>query len=1037
MKFRNLKIFTLIGFLMISLSVFAQRKMMRGIIVDENNEPLVGVTVKVAKTNLGTISDLSGTFRINVKPGDVVSVSFVGYKTLEIDAAPGQFKTVKMEPEAELLDEVVVVGYGTLKKSDLTGSVSSVKSDVLDKSANANFVSVLSGKVAGLQVIQNSGVPGGGVTMRIRGSNSMGNSEPLYIVDGVPYDNSSISGFETEGSAISPLSMINPSDIESMEVLKDASATAIYGSRASNGVVIITTKSGKQGKPKVSVGFDYTMSKLFERIPLLDANEYYIIQNEALVNTSGTGISQELLNQALAGEIESYDWQDILFKAGNTYNVDASVTGGSEKIKYATSFNYYDATGIVPKTDFSRITSRINLDFEITSKLKAGVRFNFSRITTAGLPTSTNMTGGNNGTNSIISRALKVRPTVSPDSDYALSYDPNTDLDNGIEDYSPLMAINGVTQKNTSLQVMPSVYLTYNIIKGLDLKTTLNYNYRSDAARYYQSRVMPYGYSEGGWAKTKDSSIYSLTNENTLSYNKQIKKGHRLNTVLGMSVQILGNESIQNSVKGFPNDNLKWHSLASGTNIEPAINIESQTKMVSWFGRINYSLLEKYLFTFIGRVDGCSKFSADNKYGFFPSGAFAWRVNQEKWMKSFKNLSNLKLRLSYGVTGNQAIAAYNSLSLLNASSVIFGNSQGGKDKNISYQYSQRMSNRNLKWESTGQFNAGLDLGLFNNRLEVVFDYYVKNTRNLLVTAELPKFTGYANSLLNFGKMRNTGYEFAVNGVVFDRKNFNWTLGANISFNETILTELEQDYFESGMRLPWNGFNTQILIEGEKLGTFWGYKRDGIRQLDEPAPDYLINNSVVLEGQQKYCNIKEDGVINADDKTKIGDAQPDFMFGINNTLSYKNFDLTVYIDGSYGNDICNVNSIYGLAFGREQQFKTVLERWTPDNPSNEYPRVDSNNNSSNFMFSDRYIEDGSFIRLQNITLGYNFPKKWLKPIGVSSLHLSFSASNVLTITGYSGYSPDISLGGRNNLLMGHDNGGYPNPASFKFGIKLGF
>lgn len=1017
-----------------SNDVYSQKTLMKGTVVDENGKPLVGATIQVDKTDKATTSDVDGKFSIEVAGNQTLVFSYIGYKTQFVKARPNANIVVKLEIDQQMLDEVVVVGYGTLRKSDLTGSVSSVSSKVLENAGNANFASALSGKVAGMMVIQNSGVPGGGVTMRIRGSNSMGNSQPLYIVDGVQYDDSNISGFESDGAAISPISMINPSDIESMEVLKDASATAIYGSKASNGVIIITTKSGKVGKPVVRVDIDQSFSQLNKRMPLLNSNEYYIVRNEALINSGSNPLPEETMNKALAGEFVTYDWQDILFRTGQSLNVNASVSGGTQGVKYMASLNYYDAEGIVPKTDFTRISGRLNLDINISKKIKTGFRLNFSRIKTGGLPTSTDMLGGNNGTNSVISRALRVRPTVSPDD--ASTYDPNTGNDSGIEDYSPLMAINGVTQKNTSLQLMPSMYITCDIVSGLQLKSTLSYKSRQDAARYYQTRDMPYGYSEGGWARTRDTNIYSLLNENTLSYNKQINKANRINAVVGMSFQITGNEYIQNSVKGFPNDNLLWHNLTSGTNQEPSVNSESQTSMVSWFGRINYSLLDRYLFTITGRVDGCSKFSENNKYGFFPSGALAWRVNQEKWMQGLrKQISNLKLRVSYGITGNQAISAYNSLVLLNSQSVIFGTNNGGKDKYIGYAYSNQMPNRNLRWESTGQFDAGLDLGLFNNRFELIVDYYQKETKDLLVSAEIPKFTGYNTSLLNFGKMSNRGWEFAINSTPIDNKKVTWDTGFNISFNKTIIKELEQDYFESGVSLPWNGYNTQILLEGEELGTFWGYKRDGIRQLGEEAPAYTVNGQIVQEGEQKYCDIKKDGIINADDKTIIGHAQPDFTFGFNNTVRFWGFDLTVYIDGSYGNDICNINSVYGLSFGQDQQFKTVLNRWTKDNPTNEYPRLDATNNNANFIFSDRYIEDGSFIRLQNVTLGYNFPAKWMKRIGLSSLRIYFSATNLYTLTKYSGYSPDISMGGMNNLKMGHDNGGYPNPTSFKMGINI--
>ncbi len=1024
------KINLLVFCLCLSIFAFSQRTV-TGIVVDENNEPIIGVNVIVKGSSLGTITDLKGLFKIsNVTNRTVLQFTYIGYKLQELPIGNLNEVKVKLEPNNVELEDVVVIGYGSVRKSDLTGSVTSIKADALEKSLGASFENALAGKMAGVQVTQNSGTPGGGSTITIRGNNSLGSGSPLYIIDGVPYDNTGIGGFESAGASVSPLSLINPSDIESMEVLKDASGTAIYGSRASNGVIIITTKMGRVGLGRVNFDIDYGVSKFNNFIKLLDANQYYLIRSE-----SGASVDPATLDLANRGMLPNYNWQDIVFKDGMTFNANLSFSGGTNAVKYLVSLNRFEYEGVLSKTGFKRTSGRVNVDYQLNKRLKMGARVNLSNIQTDGLPASTNVLGGPTGTNSIISRALRMRPYVNPDASWIQTYDP-ADF-NDIEDYSPLMAINSITQQNNSNQTQANVFGEYEIMKDLSFRITGNYTARNDAARYYQSRNMPYGYSEGGWARIMNTNLANYSNENTLSYNKQIDKKNRINAVLGMSFQISDLEAISNSVKGFPNDKLLWNNLSAGVNIEPSTNMVTQTNLVSWFSRVNYSLMDKYLITLTGRVDGSSKFSKGNKYGFFPAGALAWRVNQEEWLKDVSAIHNLKLRTSYGVTGNQSLQPYQSLIQMASNSMIFGNSDGVNTEYVGYSISNSLPNINLRWETTEQYNVGLDLGLFKGRIEFVADYYVKNTHDLLVSAQIPKTTGYATSLLNFGALQNKGYEFALTGEILKSKKFNWSSTLNVSFNKTVVVDLVEDHFDSGYSLPWNGHSTQILIKGEELGIFWGYKRDGIRQQDDPELPYTVVNKAVEVGDQKYMNYKEDGVINAEDKTIIGKVQPDFTFGFNNTFSAYGFDISMFIDGSYGGQIFNINAIQGMNFGQLQQFETVMQRWTPENPSNIYPKVKSTNNETNFMISDRYIEDASFIRIQNITLGYELPKTIISKLKLSKLRLYCAIQNLHTFSNYSGYSPDVSVFGNNSLSMGHDNGSYPNPTNFKMGLNVGF
>ncbi len=1031
------KLYSLLLLLLISSStlLYAQNGRVEGIVLDENKKPLVGATIMVEQSMKGTTTDVDGHYVIQGHPSYSLVFSYLGCESVKMYIGDKKEINVTLHSTSQKIDDVVVVGYGSLRKSDLTGAVASVKKDVFSNSTGGSFMSSLAGKVSGVQVIQNSGVPGGGTTIRIRGSNSMGDSEPLYVIDGAPYDTSSIGGFETDGAAISPLSMINPSDIESMEILKDASATAIYGARASNGVVLITTKMGSEGKAVVSADFNYGISELIPRIDLLDANQFTIIKNEAQVNAGKNKLSTDVLESAKRGLLRSYDWQDILFKRGETYSGNVSVSGGTRAVKYMASINAYTGDGVVPKTDFKRLSGRLNLSASLSESVELGTNFSIASVSTQGLPASTGLGGQNEGTASVIGQALRTNPTLSPSADGVEIYNPEEKTDN--DSYTPLMAINAITQENSLFQVGLNAYMNFRFMKYFNLRVSANYNNRTNKAHYYQSRAMPSGYNTNGWARLTDNNGEDISGDYTLSYNRQFRQGDNISLVFGSSLNINNYCMDKLSVKTFPSDDLLWNDLSAGINHEPAENSEVTTRIASWFWRANYSMKGRYVFTFTARVDGSSKFSAGNKYGFFPAGAFAWNVAEERWLRNVHKLSNLKLRLSYGVTGNQNLSPYSSIITMHSQNLNFG---GESDVYVGYGFGGDMANSNLKWESTNQMNVGLDVGLFRNRIDFTMDYYNKMTRDLLVFVQTPQFTGYPGSFMNFGKMKNMGYEFGINGRILQKPKLTWESSFNISFNKTQVVKLVQDKFESGQSL-WGGYYTQMLIEGEQLGSFYGFERDGILQENEALPyedDLLVDvDGNPIPGSQKYVDHNGDGKLTDDDRVVLGCAQPDFMFGFNNTFKFYNFDMSIYIDGQYGNDVCNMNRLEGLMFNQQTGLAEVWNRWTPENPSNEWPRVSSENNQTKFRFSDRYLEDGSFIRLQRITLGYTVPPKIAQKVKMKVVRLYASASNIYTLTNYSGYSPDISFGGSNNLMMGHDSGGYPNPFSVSAGVSLTF
>jgi TonB-dependent starch-binding outer membrane protein SusC len=1045
-------------FLVMAVFAYAQRQNISGKVTDSTGGVLPGVTVVVKGTTAGTITDINGTYSLQAAANAKTLVfSFVGMKTQEVDIAGRVVIDISLTEESVELDEVVAVGYGTMRKSDITGSVASVRADELSRAGTIGIDQALAGKASGVMVTQSSGVPGAGAFIKIRGINSMRGSDPLYIIDGVPLDNTNLSTMNSEqeaSSQISPLSTINASDIESIEILKDASATAIYGSRGANGVIIITTKSGKAGLGKIEVIGEYGISNLPYQIELQDGNDYWLTVYEANFNANSlANVNMAKVDSARAGLFPTINWQDAVFRQGKTQNYNLNLSGGTNDIKYLVSTNLFDAEGIVKKSDFTRVSGRINLDARVNKSVNLGTRINYAAIKSNQVNTTTNYLS-NFGTNSIIMRALVTSPTTGLGA---------VDDDFGVEYYLPSTALEANNYENFISQFIGSMFLNFKLSKALSFKTDFSYQIRNANQRFYQKNLLPKAYSRSGWAKTNDSRVRLYSTTNTLNYAKKFGK-HRLDAVLGQSIEWFDNTAVITSNYGFANDILTYFAPQTALFMDPDAVQFSDSRLVSLFARANYSYADKFLMTFTGRADGSSKFAENNKFGYFPAVALGYRVSEEDFMKDMANLSNLKLRVSYGLSGNQAIQPYQSLDQYASNKQGFGNGSGGESFSPIY-YPSQLPNPDLKWEQTAQLNAGLDFGLWGNRLSANIDYYNKQTSNLLVVGNrIPAHSGFTAFTENLGLMESNGFDFGLNVQIIEKADIKWNVNGILSTGKTKIKEMGVDYIESGYNQGWVTGGTQRLIIGEEIGAFYGYKRTGISQFEDfqefqglsmqemidlysknpmavftPIVNKNGNKVIALRpGEQLHEDVDGNGLINELDRQIIGYAQPDVVFGFNSSLTYKNFEFNFNIDGQLGQDVCNVTNFQLLAFDNRQQLKLVRQRWSPDQPSQVYPRLYTGNTGApSFKMSDRFLEDGSFVRIQNVTLAYNLSSSMVKKLNVSNAKVFISGSNLLTLTEYSGYNPDISLNGNNTQQMGHDNAGYPVARSFRFGINLQF
>ncbi len=966
----------------------------RGKVTDSSGAPLPGVTVMEKGTLKGTVTAGDGSYQLQGIAGDAALMfSFVGMKTLEVRVQGLTEINVSLEDETIGIEEVVAIGYGTMRKSDLTGSVSQVKSEVINAFPTTNVMQALSGKSSGVQVMQNTGAPGATMSIRIRGGNSIkGSNEPLYVIDGFPVNNQT---------------MLNNSDIESIEILKDASATAIYGSRGANGVVLITTKRGKEGKTSVDFETSYSSQSLIKKLDLMNAREYAALYNIQQLNDA----KKEYFTQDQINSLgEGTDWQDVVFRTAPMLTTSLNISGGNQKTRFAISGSTFNQSGIIEGSNYNRYSIRTNVDHDFSRFFRAVLSGTFSRLDTDRKDSS----GGARG-NSLIGATLGAPPTVSPyteDGKYTVLNTTYpfmaTDIINPlnfIKEHSETVRAN-VALINAALEFKPVEEITLRISGGIENRDDRTDNYKT--TNFFKS---------DGSASVSSGQYTSLLSENTISYNDTFRDRHHVSAVAGFTYQDFLSTSLGGSGTGFLSDNFETYNLGSAD--VPGIPSSGYSKSVilSYLGRVNYNFDNKYYATVSFRADGASKFSEGNKWGYFPSAALSWRISDENFMKNLPVISNLKLRTSWGTTGSQAIGAYATLSELSSGKVVFG------DELYTTFSPDTQLPGDLKWETTEQFDAGFELALWENRININADYYVKNTKDLLNTVTLPSSMGYTNVIQNVGKVRNKGFELNLGAKPLTGA-FKWDLDINLSANRNKVVKLYNgdDILGGYVSVVAIQDNINILREGQPIGRFYGYLEDGY---DE-------------KGHIKYQDLKEDGSINSADKTYIGDPNPDFIYGVNSGMSYKNFQLDIFLQGSQGNDLFNVSAVAYAAdygYGMNMLREVLYDHWSADNPNAKYPVISQN---STVNVSDRFVEDGSYLRLKNIQLAYTFSGNMLKADWFRSLQLYMSAQNLLTWTNYSGWDPEVnSMGGATSTTPGVDNKVYPMSKTFTFGIRASF
>jgi TonB-linked SusC/RagA family outer membrane protein len=1009
----------------------AQTVTLKGIVKDDTKTPLPGVSVLIEGTTQGVITNVDGEFQIEVDKSVAKSIvfSFVGFNSETRKIADGvTFYDVQLTPKYTELDDVVVIGYGTQRRGDVTVAISSVKAEDVASPANVSLDQALQGQAAGVVVIQSTGKPGAPVSVRIRGTTSInGTNEPLYVVDGIPIITKAeeLTSGTVQGSDINPLSSINPADIESIQVLKDASATAMYGARGANGVILITTKRGQSGKLQVNLISTGGIQQLSKKLELLNAKELAELGNDAV--TEARIYYPDIAygdNFALPDRFgEGTDWQGEIFRPAWMQNHQLSLRGGSDNTRYFMSANLMLQDGIIKNSDFNKGTFRINLDNDLSDKVRTGVNLNFTNSISHGV-----ITGVPNQASSVTAMAMLFNPAQEPyDEDGPGGYTYESNTINRIP--NPVAEINETDRIINSNRAIGDMFLEWDIIPGLQYKLKLGV----DAFFTKEQQYIP-SYIRRGQDKGKGYNVnmqgHTWLMENTLSYTRDMNK-HHLTMLVGQTAQKYTSEDTDIAVERFDDDRLGYYNLRLGLD-KTVFNGYNTWSMLSGIGRAMYNYDSRYYLTVSGRADGSSKFGSSNKWGFFPSLSLAWRVSGEDFLSSLEVINSLKIRASVGSVGNEGIPPGSTISLMGSLPYFFGEDPGSKVLG-SYVYS--LKNDELKWEVTTQYNAGFDLSLYESRIMLTMETYLKNTSDLLLYVPINRSSGFEYAWSNVGDMSNKGIEISLNTVNISR-DFVWRTRLNMAFNRNQVTNLAQSTDIYGIPIL-NILDWTKISEGQPIGVIYGYKTDGILQLNEdPADQPFFPSKIIRYGDRKYVDKNRDGVITADDYYELGNANPDFSFGFNNHFSYKGIALDVYFQGDIGNELVNFNKFQLESFdGYQNNSKVALERWTDQNPTNDYPRANASPHG-NFM-SDVYVEDGSYVRLKQVTLSYSLPDQWYNSIGISNIMLSLSGNNLLTFTNYTGYDPEVSIFGGSVFGKGADYGAYPMARTVMFSLNLSF
>jgi len=999
--------------------VFAQQKVTGIVFSGTDNSPLPGASVVIKGSATGTTTDANGRFTLTASPTATLTISYIGYQNTEVVLGNRTEISVTLAADDKSLNEVVVVGYGTQKRRDVTGSIASVSAQAIKEMPITSAEQGLQGRVAGVQVIQSNSAPGGAISIRVRGGNSvLGGNEPLYVIDGFPVYNS-IGTNDGQSQPTNPLATINPNDIVSMEVLKDASATAIFGARGANGVVIITTRRGKAGPGTVDFEAYYGVQTVRRKLPLLNGSQYMDLANEKARNLGQT----TLPFPDKSSWPVSTDWQEELFQAAPIQNYALSFSGGSETSRYAISGNWFDQQGIVIGSGFSRGSVRANMDNTISRKLSLSTSITASRSINQQARTSINF-GNGVVYNALISAPLA--PVYNADGSY---FRVNTIPATEPFGTNPLALAQEFSNQLVTNRILANTNLTYAFSPELALSVRLGIDYSNDRTDRYFSWKLP-GSTGQASVFTGEGSTY--LNENILTYKKQLGANHSLDATGGFTWQESVFSSLSASSQNFAVDLFGTDNLSAGNSPGLPGSGRSKNTLLSWLGRVNYGFRDRYLLTVSARTDGSSRFGSGNKWGFFPSAALAWRVSEEPFMKAVSWISDLKLRTSIGVTGNQEIGNYQSLNRLNTVTSIQGVTQAPV---VGFAVTT-MANPDLKWETTTQYDAGLDVSFLNSRVNLSLDYYVKNTTDLLAQVPVAISSGFSSILLNSGSIRNQGFDVSIDGTILNRSKLRWNAGLNLSTNQNRVQSVAVrggQFFAPRITSPVD-LPVNIIREGQPVSAFFGYVRDGLWGEDQGTTSLMPN---ARAGEQRYKDLNGDGRITADDRTILGKPNPDLIYGLTSQLTYGPFDLNILFQGVQGATVFNANNFtLSDVFARgNNQVADIIDRWTNENRNvnAKYPRA----SSVSPLVSDRFFEDASYFRLRNIQLGYNLPVGSLGVKWFRSARVYVSGQNLLTVTRYTGFDPEVSSTAGSDLRKGVDIGAYPAAKMWTAGLRLGF
>ena len=1050
------KIICIIYFILLSLSMNAQMRTVSGVVKDESGSPVIGAVVMIeGKESEGAVTDENGKYSLSVPAGSTLVAKCLSYKTSRAKVSEKQMTLdFILEEDNELLEEVVVVGYGAMRRSDLTGAVASIKIDDDDAARSTSLDQMIMGKASGVQILSNNASPDAGVSIRIRGLNTFeGGNEPLYVVDGIVINGASSSveqmasgGTENSNNEeVNGLMGINPQDIASIEILKDASSTAIYGSQGANGVILITTKMAKNERPVIRFSAGMDISKVSNSIPMLTFDEYcdYLVARGISISS----LFEDPIERT-GCKVEPINWQDYTLRTAYSQRYYFSISGRPKSTSYMFSVGYNDKQGIVKNSGVRQLTARINLEHAISKKLKVGIKTGFSNI-------SSDLTSGANakvsGAAASLMRSMLIyRPYFYEETADEDVVDPDEEeLTSG-----PNVWLKHYVNTREEIRITPSVYVDWKIIPCLSFKSTFGGDYKSsETSKYKPNKISR---QVGSFASVAQYYQWRYNWDNLLSFNKKFARSHNLTATLGVSMSTSSKNTNLSEAWRIEQDRAGLSSINSGVApyTKTTYNVD-QYSLLSFFARAIYNYKNRYVLTATYRLDGSSRFAASNKWASFPSFAFAWRMNEEKWFKA-RWISLAKVRLGWGQVGNQAIPSYRTLINYGSGHIPDHTAGNGSMTQIAI-YNSNLANKNLKWETTEQMNAGIDLGLWKGRLTFTADIYNKNTKDLLQLKNISGSTGFSTMYVNQGNVLNRGLELSFEAVPVLSKDFEWSIGGNISFNRNRITSIgsgienaeiyltptqpQQCNFFWGNLIRSSASTLAVLnifIEGQPMGLFYGFKTNGIVQEGEDAPGIAASGGKAKAGDIRYTDINKNGIIDDDDRTIIGNPNADFTYAFNTSFKWKNLYLNIAFNGSYGNDIYNANNYteFNTAKSGARPYnirrEAFIHAWTPDNTDTIFPRL----GYTDEFISDRYVEDGSFLRLANVALSYKFSFKNKKSV-LRGLDVGVSAGNLYVWTKYSEWDPDVNSFGSNIKQMGIDMGSYPTARTFSADIKFTF